>query len=117
MNKNHAALLGLSLFLLSACSPSTVIVADVGQIGAGATVTRDGDVGALHIPPSANWPKGWNALLTVSEAGGILPDVQQILTFRTANNLELSFITIGDKYVCQTCRSLNLPVEWHRAKK
>lgn len=39
MIKDMIALLGAPLFFLSACSEKTVIVADAGQIGAGATIT------------------------------------------------------------------------------
>lgn len=106
-----------NLFFLSACSEQTVIVADTGQIGAHATIIQNGNTAALHVPPSPSWPKGWDTKLTVTEGGGIIPGIQQMLTFKTSNNISISFINIGNKYVCQSCVSLNLPLDWHRETK
>lgn len=113
MNTKKFALLGVSLALLSACSPKEVLIAKPGQIGAGATITRNGASAHLMVPPSPKWPDGWNEALTVEEAGGIVPGIQQRLSFKTSKNAEIAFINIGKEYICQTCQHLNLPLAWH----
>lgn len=115
MNKTMAALLAATLLAMSACSKKTVIVANATQIGAGSTITQDGKTAALHVPPSANWPKGLDETLTLQERATMAPGVQELLTFKTDTNQEITLTNIGDKYICHTCQSLKLPIEWHRA--
>lgn len=114
MTKTTTALLVATLLALSACSNKTVIVANNGQIGAGSTITQDGKTAALHVSPSANWPKGLDETLTLQERTTMVPGVQQLLTFKSATFPEITLTNIGEQYICHTCQSLNLPINWHR---
>jgi cytochrome c-type biogenesis protein CcmH/NrfF len=117
MNKTTAALLAATLLALSACSNKTVIEANSGQIGAGATITQDGKTAKLHVPPSANWPKGLDATLTLQERSTMAPGVHQLLAFKTDTYQEITLTNIGEQYICHSCQSLNLPIQWHRANQ
>lgn len=116
MNKTTTALLAATLLALSACSNKTVIVANNGQIGAGSTITQDGKTAALHVPPSAYWPKGLDETLTLQERATMAPGVHQLLTFKTSTFQDITLTNIGEQYICHTCQFLKLPIEWHRAK-
>jgi hypothetical protein len=106
-----------SAFLLSACSKPTLIVADNFQQGAGATFTWTGNTAVMHVPPMPSWPKGWDDTLTLKERATTAPGVQEMVTFKSKNNADITFINIGDKYVCTTCVNLNLPLQWHRERQ
>lgn len=105
-----------SAILLSACSKPTLIVADDVQQGAGATLTWAGNTAVMHVPPTAGLPKGWDGTLTLKERATTEPGIQEMVTFTTENNLNITFINIGDKYVCETCVNLDFPIKWHREK-
>lgn len=107
--------------LLGACSKSEpkpfVLVADNGQIGAGATLTLTGKLAVFHTPPPQGATKGFDATMTLTE------NVQDLngagtLTFTSEEGSfgkggKIVFTKANGLYVCNDCGTMNLPVTWH----
>jgi hypothetical protein len=120
MNISHArsvAAVVLAL-TLTACSkkPPFVLIADPAQIGQGTKISIDGDSGSIEMAPIPGWPAGLHEpVIGDNERPGQNLQGGYVWSLRVpGKNLTMSFIVVGKTYVCESCASLRLPLQWTR---
>lgn len=115
--KKYMTIAAISVALsLAGCTNSNfTLEANKGQVGAGATLTMDGDTGRLRMGPTADWPKGIDQKVDVSAESKLpLQDRWEVVS---EHKQRLSFVKSAAGWICTSCVYSSLPLEWQVTKR
>lgn len=113
-----AVLMSLLAVYASGCSqkPTFILTANRGQIGQGSQITLQEGAGTITIVPTPSWPAGLNERVAGDSERAFeeLNGGRMWSAHIPSKKLTLTFISVGNVYVCQSCVGLQLPLEWSR---
>ena len=89
-----------------------VIKADKAQVGEGTTLTMSGKTGRLHVEKMSGYPAGLD--VAVRQVERVNGPTANTLTIEADNKMVFTFLIGAGQYICNTCVSYQLPMNWHR---